>query len=224
MENKPRKVDNGNAFEQAGMLHVVKEPETMGPYPTVVLLQGRMGNEEVMWVFANTLPENWLVVSVRALYPEGEGYSWYMDRSGWPTMVTYEDGISAVTHFIDQLPDLYDADPDQIHLMGFSQGAALSLAVAMKHPHKVQSIASLVGFVPEQCSAENQVNLHGLPIFFAIGARDETIPIYRARASRRFLEESLANVTSDEYTTGHRLNAQGMRDLKAWWDDRADNI
>ena len=34
------------------------------------------------------------------------------------------------------------------------------------------------------------------------------------------LETAGADVEYHEYDTGHKLNAQGMRELKAWWDGR----
>ena len=39
----------------------------------------------------------------------------------------------AVTRFIHALPSLYNADPQQIYLMGFSQGAATAYALSLIH-------------------------------------------------------------------------------------------
>jgi phospholipase/carboxylesterase len=221
--NKPKLIETGENLIQAGLVHRVLQPDVAGSLPTVVMLHGRSGNEDVMWVFARTIPQNWLIVAPRAILSDGEGgYSWHPYQPGvWPTLPEYDEGVTAVVHFIHALPHLYNADPNRIYLMGFSQGAALSYATAIHHPGLVQGIAGLVGFVAEESDAALASEpLKELPIFTAVGKTDERIPLERARHSAETLKTAAAALDYHEYDTGHKLNAQGMRDLTQWWANR----
>jgi phospholipase/carboxylesterase len=216
----PKLVNSVSVIQKAGLIHRVQQPEGDGPFPTVIMLHGRAGTEDVMWVFANTLPSEWLMVAPRGirLDPDG-GYDWRpRGKDEWPPLTAFDEAVTAVTRFIGALPELYNADPKQIYLMGFSQGAATAYATAMQHPGLVQGIAGLVGFVPGECGQmEETAVLHDLPIFMAVGKQDPTIPYEQSLKCAETLRKAGAALTYNEYDTGHKLNAQGVRDLKAWW-------
>lgn len=218
----PKLVTTISVINQAGLIHRVWQPAGDGPFTTVVLLHGRSGDENVMWVFARTLPDPWLQVAPRAIKPDRDGgYAWHpRGQDEWPTLPEFDEAVTAVTRFIRALPTLYQADPERIYLMGFSQGAALAYAVAMRQPGLVQGIAGLVGFLPEGCGEEETAVLRDLPIFMAVGKEDPLIPHERARACATALEAAGAKLTYGEYETGHRLNAAATRDLQAWWKGR----
>ena len=226
-QRDPRLVEKGEAFQRAGLLHRVAEPAGPGPHPTVVMLHGRAGNEEVMWIFARALAPEWLLVAPRAIKedPDG-GYSWRIrERDEWPTLVQFDVAVGAVVDFIEALPDLYGADLDRLYLMGFSQGAATAYAVAMRYPDLVKGIAGLVGFVPMECDDLAAAEpLEGMPIFMAVGKEDERIPYSRSLACAHTLQMVGADLDYHEYEMGHRLNAEAMRDLKAWWREREAEI
>jgi len=223
-EDKPLLVNSGPGLAQAGLVHRVAIPPEEEPYPTVVMLHGRSGDEDAMWIFGRTLPETWLIVSPRGIKPDpAGGHAWHpRQRDEWPTLDMFDEAVEAVTHFLKALPELYGADPNQLYLMGFSQGAATAYATAMRHPDLIQGIAGLVGFVPVECDAAIETQaLRGLPIYSAVGLDDPFIPLSRSRGCAETLEASGADLAYHEYETGHRLNAQGMRDLKDWWAERA---
>ncbi len=263
--SSPQLINSGPELSAAGLIHRVAQPSTPGPYPTAVLIHGRAGTEDVLWVFRRAIPHGWLIVTPRAIYPDPNegGYSWTQEASGgaeeqgsggaeehpssfilqpsssnlqspsyqhpdlsrshtptqWPTLAMFDEGVAALERFIRALPALYNADLDRVVLMGFSQGAAVSFALALKHPQLVKAIASLVGFMPEGAAnlSTSQSPLSNLPVFMAVGQKDPTIPLEKARESAAVLREANADLTYQEYDTGHKLNAQGSRDLAAWW-------
>ena len=223
----PRLVDAGEALTRAGLAHRVAVPAGSGPHPTVVMLHGRAGNEDVMWIFARALPEGWLLVAPRAIKkdPAG-GYSWRLrERDEWPTLVQFDVPVGAVVDFVQALPELYNADLGNLYLMGFSQGAATAYAVAMRYPGFVRGIAGLVGFVPMKCDdLLTAAALEDLPIFMAVGTEDERIPYERSLSCAQTLNLAGADLDYHEYETGHRLNAAGMRDLKEWWQKQATRL
>ena len=174
-KKEPQLVDKGPALERAGLVHRLSKPDGPGPHPTVVMLHGRSGNEDVMWIFARLVPDDWLILAPRGIRsdPAG-GYAWHpRHRDEWPSAAMFSEAASSVVAFVKALPELYGADPGRIYLMGFSQGAATAYAMAMSHPGLVQGIAGLVGFVPvESDAAIETAALKGLPIFMAVGKKD----------------------------------------------------
>jgi phospholipase/carboxylesterase len=184
------------------------------------MLHGRAANEDVMWIFAPTVPEEWLLVAPRAIVPDPQGgFSWRLQRRDeWPTLTEFDVPVGAIVDFITALPELYNADLSRLYLMGFSQGAAASYAVALRHPQWVRGIAGLVGFVPMECEdLQTASALEGLPVFMAVGVEDERIPYSRSLACAQTLNLAGADLDYHEYAMGHRLNTEAMRDLKAWW-------
>ncbi|MBP7998733.1 MAG: dienelactone hydrolase family protein [Chloroflexi bacterium] len=203
----------------ATLIHRLARPHTPGPHPTLVMIHGHKGNEEVMWIFSRTVPENWLLVAPRAPIADGiASYSWLEKRPPpWPTLHDFHAAADQIAAFITALPQQYNADPERIYLMGFSQGAAALLATIMFHPGLVQAAALLVGFAPEQVDGVNAAALEDLPIFMAIGTKDDTVPYEQAQKGANLIAAAGANLTLVEMNTGHKLDATGMKALQAWW-------
>lgn len=226
-EQEPRLVNEGPALQRAGLIHRVLQPPGEGPHPTVVMLHGRSGNEDVMWIFRRVAPQDWLLVAPRAIKEDpAAGYSWRIrERDEWPTLVQFDVAVGAVVDFVEALPDLYGADLQQLYLMGFSQGAATAFAVAMHYPHMVKGIAGLVGFLPMECDDIAMAGaLEGLPVFMAVGKEDERIPYQRSLSCAHTLHLAGADLDYHEYEMGHRLNADAMRDLRQWWEEQAKQV
>ncbi len=218
-----RLISDGPGFAVAGLVHRVREPASPGPHRAVVMLHGRSGDEDVMWVFARSVPPDWLLVAPRAIKPDPEGgYTWHpRRRDEWPPLAMFDDAVAAIAKLVDALPDLYNADPAHVYLMGFSQGAAAAYATAMRHPGLVKGIAGLVGFMPVDVGdAVSAAPLGGLPVFVAVGQRDPLIPLEIAQACAQTLREAGARLDYREYDAGHKLGVKGMQALKHWWSER----
>jgi phospholipase/carboxylesterase len=213
--------------ETAVLPHRVLQPQTSGPHPTIVMIHGYLGNEDVMWIFSQTLPENWLVVAPRAILAEGDNrFSWHpRQQNEWPTLTEFDTAVDTLLQFIDTLPTLYEANPEQIYLMGFSQGAAAAFATAIRQPESIKGIASLVGFMPRQVEeAMSTARLADLPVFMAVGTEDDRVPLEIAREGGKAVRATGAFLEYREYETGHKLNGAGMRKLKQWWAKRTAEI
>lgn len=221
--SEPDLVDGRDALARAGLLHRVAVPDGEGPHPTVLMLHGRSGNEGVMWIFSQAVPEEWLLVAPRAIKedPRG-GYSWRIrQKDEWPTLAQFDVPVGAVVDFIQALPELYNADLDRLYLMGFSQGAALSFAITMHHPQMIRGVAALVGFLPMECDDLTTASaLEEMPVFMAVGKQDPRIPYERSLSCAHTLHLAGADLDYHEYDMEHRLNAEAMRDLKQWWQAR----
>jgi phospholipase/carboxylesterase len=212
-------VVSGPAFEKSGLAHRVRRGTGPGPYPTIVMLHGREGDEDSMWLLQPALPPGWLVVAPRGMVADPvAGYDWMAGGAGrWPVLDDFGDAVARLTRLVEVLPHLYQADPRATYFMGFSQGAAAAYATVIAHPRLVSAVAGIAGFVPTDCNAREAAPLAGLPVFMAVGTTDPQVPLARSRACARALTDIGAELTYHEYNVGHKLSTQGMRDLRAWW-------
>jgi phospholipase/carboxylesterase len=194
-------------------------PEGPGPHPVMLLLHGWTGNEDVMWIFANRLPKNALMVSPRGLYPTAlGGYGWQpsLGRT-WPDLEDFRPAMESLWALLTP-KNFPTADLAQIGLVGFSQGAALSYSLALAFPERVTTIAGLSGFAPSGVeSLIKSQPLAGKTIFMAHGTQDDLVPVTRARQARQTLIEAGAQVTYCEDEVGHKLSASCFRGMEKFF-------
>jgi phospholipase/carboxylesterase len=194
-------------------------PATAAPSRLLVMLHGRTGDENSMWVFARKLLTQVAVIAPRGLYvaPEG-GYSWREIRPGkgvLPTMEDLRSSADALIGFVDDWSPAADVRTNQIDLIGFSQGAALSYTLALLHPGRIRALAALSGFMPAGAGdlLERRL-LEGKPVFIAHGRQDDMIPVEQARKAVELLEGSGARVTYCESDDGHKIGAKCITGLE----------
>ncbi len=198
------------------LVHRVRVPagNTQGRLPAVVLLHGWTGDETAMRIFQAAVPPGAMAVSPRGPVAAGEGYGWVDRQAG---DLTHADGVAALREFVRGLPEVYPVDPARLVLVGFSQGGAMGLSLAITDPERVAAVAVLAGYLPDWTRAQiTPASLAGRPVFIGHGNQDTTVPLARAAVMREALEAAGADVTYHEYPTGHKVNRQGMKDLKQW--------
>jgi phospholipase/carboxylesterase len=187
-------------------------PASAAPSRFLILLHGWTGDENSMWVFARKLPQQIAVLAPRGLYaaPEG-GYTWREIRQvtqGLPGLDDFRPPAEALISFIDDWSHEVGISSKQIDLIGFSQGAALTFALALLYPERIRGLAALSGFMPE--GAEYLLARHvleGKSIFIAHGKQDDMVPVEQARRAVALLEVSGALVTYCETEGGHKVSA-----------------
>jgi len=89
--------------------------------------------------------------------------------------------------------------------LGFSQGAAVALSLALLFPDQIRSLICVAGYFPAGIT-NIKCNLEGLPVYIAHGTQDSVIPVSQARSVVKFLSENGANVTYCENDVGHKLS------------------
>jgi phospholipase/carboxylesterase len=198
----------------------IQRPAGTGLFPVILLIHGWTGDENSMWVFAPRLPRNALLIAPRGLYStEGvAGYSWHPQvPKPWPWL---DDFAPAVEKLFSLVSSQYfpEGDFSSLHLVGFSQGAALAYSMAITYPERVASLAGLSGFLPDGASTRlRNERLKGLPVFIAHGTEDERVPVEKARTTVGLLQDAGAEVTYCEDTVGHKLSAKCFRSLEAFY-------
>lgn len=198
--------------------------KTTHPTPRLLLLiHGLSGDENSMWVFARDLPAHCWMVAPRAPYTAQQGgYTWRphaTSDTGWPRFEELRPSAEALIGHIDKYQASAGLDPAQpSDVIGFSQGAALSSILAFLYPDRIRKLGILAGFVPsgmENLTAKRP--LEGKTVFVAHGTKDETVPVDRARASIKILEQAGAQVTYCEDEVGHKVSLPCLHALRKFF-------
>ena len=181
-----------------------------------LMIHGWSGDENVMWIFASHLPHDGWVIAPRGPVsaPDG-GYGWVPHRDGyWPTIEDFRQPAQALIALIDDWISEHTIGNSRIRLLGFSQGAAMSLALALLYPQRIERAAVLSGFMPSGIeSYPPDRRLEGLPFYVAHGTLDETVPVEQARRMVAALERFGAQVTYCESQVGHKLSIECLHGL-----------
>ena len=211
MNAEVRQVDNWVLRE--------RNPGGPGDHPVILLLHGWTGDENSMWIFANRLPENAWLVAPRGLYRTAlGGYGWQpsLDRT-WPDIDEFRPAMEAIWNLLTP-KNFPSMERRQIHIVGFSQGAALGYSLGLAYPQQVGVIAGLSGFAPG--GVESLVSsrpLRGKACFMAHGTQDQLVPVARARQARQVFLDAGAQVTYCEDEVGHKLSASCFRGLEKFF-------
>jgi phospholipase/carboxylesterase len=188
-----------------------------------LLLHGYGSNEQDLFSLSPYLDDSLLIVSVRApipLFPGG--YAWFqIDFTPRGTRMHADEAEQSrliLLAFLDYALEAYHADPRRVYLAGFSQGAMMSLHLALTHPEKVAGVLAMSGRVlpdvlPKLAPEEA---LKDLPIFVAHGVYDDVLPIEHGRATKEILEKLPVALVYKEYPMAHEVSMQSLRDATEW--------
>jgi phospholipase/carboxylesterase len=205
--------------------YLIREPKIkLDKNPLLLLLHGYGSNAEDLFSFSNELPDEYYVISAQAPYDMQYGsYAWYAinfdaDQNKFSDNEQAKSSRNLIASFIDELIDTYPIDSKAVSLLGFSQGAILSYAIALSHPEKIKNVIALSGYISAAICEENYQNnnFSQLKIFASHGVVDQVIPITWARKVKPFLDALAIESIYKEYPIGHGISPQIFADFKNW--------
>ena len=135
--------------------------------------------------------------------PDAAGNSWYPERFIAPyaqNRASVESAHALISRLVGQL-DAQGVPPSRVALIGFSQGACLSLDHALRHPRRFGAIAAFtggaIGDADPPLVAPSAIA--GTPIFIGANDPDPHVPFARVEATARALASAGAQVTLRRY-------------------------
>jgi phospholipase/carboxylesterase len=211
--------------EDLSISYLIKEPKSKtSESPLLLLLHGFGSNESDLHSFANYLPENHYIVSIRAPFklPNG-GFAWYNisfdeDMNKFNDHQQAKDSINMIINFIEELSNKYLIDKDKISLLGFSQGTILSYALCLNYPEKFKNIIGFSGYIDEamiNIESEN-TDYSKLNLYISHGKDDRVIPVDWARKSTEVLKRNKIKYSFNEFNSGHTISSENFYDFKNW--------
>lgn len=207
------------------LYHLVREPKIKAEKnPLLLLLHGYGSNEEDLFSFAGELPEHYYVISARAPYDLMYGsHGWYAinfdaDENKFSDLEQAALSRDLISKFIDELVAHYPIDPENISLIGFSQGSILSYAVALSYPQKVKKVVAMSGYLNTDILVPGfeRNDFSNLKIFASHGTVDQVIPVEWARKAKPVLDRLGIENVYKEYPVGHGVAPQNFYDFRNW--------
>jgi predicted esterase len=145
------------------------------------------------------------------LAPQAAGRSWY-PYSFLSSIEQNEPDLTSALNKIHGLIDTLRAggiSSDRVALMGFSQGACLSLEYAARHAQRYFAVAGLSGGLigPNDQPRDYPGSMDGTPVFLGCSDIDPHIPVARVHESTQVFTRMRADVDERIYPgMGHTVN------------------
>ncbi|NAY91058.1 phospholipase [Muricauda sp. JGD-17] len=199
-----------------------------GKKPAIFLFHGYGSNEEDLFSFAPELPEELVVISVRAPYDlDPFGHAWYAinfdaEYGKWSDDEQAKGSRDKIVAFIDEAIEAYELDGENITLLGFSQGTVLSYAVALSFPERTKNLVALSGYINEKILVEGyqQKDHSGLNVYASHGQVDQVIPLEWAQRTPGFLKKMDIDHVYEEFPVGHGVSPQNFYSFRNWLAQR----
>lgn len=204
--------------------HLTKWAENKNTAPTLFLLHGYGSNEEDLFSLAVNLPDQYNLISLRAPYPLHDfGYAWYAidfskSDSKWSDDKQGILSKNLILQFIQEACDVYQLDTSKLTLMGFSQGAILSYAIALSSPQMIKRVVALSGYIHKPFLSENfeKNNFEHLQIYTSHGIFDQIVPIEWAEKTPVLLNHLNIKHHYETFVAGHTVCTKNFHSLAHW--------
>jgi len=212
------------------LVHRVRAPQDgAGQPPLLLLLHGVGSHEEDLMGLAPSLDPRFLIVSARGPVTLTPGmYAWFQVLLDPDNPIINPDQAEssrrAILRFIAEAVEAYRADAARVFLMGFSQGAIMSLSVALTEPSAVSAVVAMSGrllpeVLPRLAPPEA---LRGLSVLLLHGIADPVLPIQHGRSARDRIAALPVDLTYREYAMGHQVSAESLAEAANWLRARLD--
>ena len=191
-----------------------------GPQPsaarlTMIMVHGRGASADDVL----SLAAEFGTTDVAYLAPQAAGRTWY-PYSFLSPMQDNEPGISSGLRVLAGLVDglvAQNIPHARIALLGFSQGACLSLEFAARHPRRYAAIIGLSGGLigPSGTPRDYPGSLDEAPVFLGCSDIDAHIPLARVRESAEVFRRMGASVDERIYPgMGHTVSEDEIEAVK----------
>ena len=190
--------------------------------PSIILLHGYGSDENDLFSFAEYLPKKYTIISLRAPFetPMG-GYCWFSinfnnSNEKWSDHKQAYQSILNLESQIDFFIQKYNLDPDQIDLLGFSQGAVLSWTLLLDFSIKINRAVCLSGYIDKSLLKEDIYSYRDIIAYSSHGTNDPVIPFDWAKTSIESLKENNPNVVFNSFQDAHNVSQENFQSILNW--------
>lgn len=195
------------------MLKVPSQTPVTDATPLLVLLHGFGSNERDLVPLAQSLGARFEVWAVRAPRELGG------DRFAWYGLQPGADGPKAdpaeIEHSRTQLAAWLRArQPRPVYLLGFSQGAIMSLMISLSEPQLIRGAVVIAGRVPPNTPVAKAGNFPAVLILQ--GTRDTVIAPAHAEAAEQALQQAGGAVERQTFDAAHEITPAMRAAFEQW--------
>ncbi|MEC5397118.1 alpha/beta hydrolase [Uliginosibacterium sp. H1] len=189
--------------------------------PLLILLHGKGSSEVDLFQLADLFDPRFIVLSLRAPFQNASGlYRWYERQDTADGSVYNEEEVRASRLYLVQAINdsvmALGADPQQVYLFGFSQGAAMAMSVALTAPRRIRGLVAIAGrllpaIAPFGAPAESMSHLR---VLLQHGLKDEVVPFAESATACQLFAELSVKQGIREYAAGHTITPAMLRDAR----------
>ena len=188
------------------------------PQRLLVLLHGYGSNEQDLLPLADSVTQDYAVVSLQAPITVGtHRFAWY--RNGASAQADINAARQMILTRIVQVQQQLHIPQSKTLLAGFSQGAVMSWSIALNAPQSVGAVAIFSGRLPESAGATPAIQSKArLPqLFVGHGQRDPRIAFALGEQAVALAQQRGYPLSFHRYASlGHGINDQELADFKQW--------
>ena len=190
-------------------------------YPVIYAMHGMGSNEKYIISIIEELKEDFIIIGIRGPITKNSGFTYFTIKSfGNPDVVSLDEVVEKLEVFIDNAPKRYAIDSSRQYLFGFSQGAILSMTLALKMGNKIKGIAALSGYIPKHVKETYTVkDVSEMSIFIAHGEVDEVFPLKIGQENYEFFKARSELLSFNSYQIGHQISLAEKNDIIAWFGE-----
>lgn len=179
--------------------------------PLLVLLHGYGSHEGDLFGLSPMLPLGPVIASVRAPLPAGGGYAWTPHASEADARTINDSANATAAALLDWLDG---TESTSVGLLGFSQGAAMSLQLLRHAPRRFAFAVQLSGFAFEADPARDpELARVRPPVFWGRGTLDSVISTERVTATESWLPEHSTLTTRIYEDLPHSISQPEIADV-----------
>ncbi len=186
--------------------------------PLLLLLHGVGSHEGDLFSMASYLPLEPVIASLRAPLPYGPGHGWFPMPEQAPDAARWQSAAASTQAIIDWLDTTQSTT---VGLLGFSQGAAMSLELLRARPERFAFAVALSGFaIPEEREGDERLAEVRPPVFWGRGTADPIFTEDRLEFTKSWLPEH-STLTQKVYPgLGHGISQEELGDIVAFLRER----
>lgn len=205
------------------LIYELRSPELIEPgknYPVIFLMHGMGSNEQNMMPFVSGIERELFVFSIRGPLEQPPGYAFFtIEGYGKPHRDIFDGAINELEKFIEYTKEKYPIDVNEIYLMGFSQGAILSMTLGLKLGNRIKGIIALSGYLPAFVKEEYDIQpLDKVSAFISHGDQDQILPFEWGVEAEVFYKQHGANSMFSSYPEAHSVSNENYNDFTAWFN------
>lgn len=204
-------------------------PEGVASPPlTVIAIHGFGSNEEDLLGLGQHLDLPLRFVAPRGpielRHAFGAGYAWFEFASlGQPEPDSFHRSVELLVDFVNDVRTRHHIPAERLILMGFSQGAVMSIATALSVPDQIGGVVALSGYFPRPAQwTPPHDGLAGLPVLVTHGTADDVLPVEWGREAAEALQGLGADVRYEEFAMAHQVSPACIDVVRAWLQARID--
>ena len=199
-------------------ISIPSEFEEGRKYSVIYALHGRGGNETDIASLLQELKEDFVIIGIRGSLSLSAGYEYFTIKSiGNPDETSFDLAMATLEKFILEAPKAYPIDPSRQFLLGFSQGAILSMTLSLKMGSLIRGIAVLNGYIPKHFKEHySEKSVKDTAVFIAHGEKDQIFPIHIGQENFDYFKARAEDVTYKSYPIGHSVSQEEKDEVQAW--------